>query len=98
MICQIGDVAHELATRSLENGDVRRARMASAVGRMVDPITEVYWRDSLRAEFQAGDTAGIERLITQLEQHLADIDEGYEPDPETQALIDQLRGRYAEAA
>ena len=98
MIAMIGDVAHEAATRSLSTGKVRHARMASAIGRMVDPVNEVYWRDGLRAEHQAGDVAGVERLITQLEQSLASIDDDYEPEPETQALIAQLRRRHAIAS
>lgn len=98
MIAMIGDVAHEAATRSLSSGKVRHARMASAIGRMVDPVNEVYWRDGLRAEHQAGDVAGVERLITQLEQSLASIDDDYEPEPETQALIAQLRRRHAIAS
>lgn len=98
MIALIGDVAHEAATRGLTAGQVRQARMASAIGRMVDPVNEIYWRDGLRAEHQAGDLAGVERLITQLEQNLAAIDEDYEPEPETQALIAQLRRRHAIAS
>ena len=98
MIATIGDVAHEVATRSLSTGKVRHARLASAIGRMVDPINEVFWRDGLRAEHQAGDHAGVERLITQLEQSLAAVDEDYEPDTETQSLIAQLRQRHAIAS
>ena len=98
MIATIGDVAHEVATRSLSTGKVRHARLASAIGRMVDPINEVFWRDGLRAEHQAGDHAGVERLITQLEQNLAAVDEDYEPDTETQSLIAQLRQRHAIAS
>lgn len=98
MIALIGDVAHEAATRSLSAGKVRQARLASAIGRMVDPVNEIYWRDGLRAEHQAGDLAGVERLITQLEQSLAAINEDYEPEPETQALIAQLRRRHAIAS
>lgn len=98
MIATIGDVAHEVATRSLSTGKVRHARLASAIGRMVDPVNEVFWRDGLRAEHQAGDHAGVERLITQLEQSLAAVDEDYEPESETQALITQLRHRHAIAS
>lgn len=98
MIATIGDVAHEVARRNLTAGKVRGARMASAIGRMVDPVNEIYWRDGLRAEHQAGDVAGVERLVTQLEQTLTAIDEDYEPEAETQALIAQLRRRHAIAS
>ena len=54
--------------------------------------------EQVRAEHQAGDHAGVERLITQLEQSLAAVDEDYEPEPETQKLITQLRQRHAMAS
>lgn len=99
MIAAVGDAAHELATRALREGNTRNARMAAAIGRMVDPINEVFWRDALRAEHMAGDTAGVERLITQLSHALTQIDPDYaEPEPETEDLIGQLRQRYAVAS
>lgn len=93
MICKIGDVAHEIAARALESGDPRRARHAASVGLTVDPISEVHWRNAMRAEYQIGDIEAVERLITQLEDHLTSVDEGYEPDAQTQALIDELHSR-----
>lgn len=99
MIAAIGDAAHELATRALREGNTRNARMAAAIGRMVDPINEVFWRDALRAEHMAGDGAGVERLVTQLEHALTQIDPDYaEPEPETEELIEQLRRRHAVAS
>jgi nucleoid-associated protein YgaU/DNA-binding SARP family transcriptional activator len=99
MIAAIGDAAHELASRSLRDGSTRNARMAAAIGRMVDPINEVFWRDALRAEHMAGDIAGVERLVTQLEHALTQIDPDYaEPEPETEQLIAQLRRRHAIAS
>lgn len=98
MICKIGDVAHEVAARALESGDPRRARHAASVGLTVDPISEVHWRNAMRAEYQIGDSEGVERLITQLEDHLTSVDEGYEPDAETQALIDELHNRSTRLA
>ncbi len=99
MIAAIGDAAHELATRALREGSTRNARMAAAIGRMVDPINEVFWRDALRAEHMAGDTAGVERLVTQLEHALTQVDPDYaEAEPETEELIAQLRRRHAIAS
>ncbi len=99
MIAAIGDAAHELASRSLREGNTRNARLAAAIGRMVDPINEVFWRDALRAEHMAGDIAGVERLVTQLEHALTQIDPDYaEPEPETEELIEQLRRRHAIAS
>ena len=99
MIAEIGDAAHELATRSLRDGNTRNARMAAAIGRMVDPINEVFWRDALRAEHMAGDINGVERLVTQLSHALTQIDPDYaEPEQETEELITQLRRRHAIAS
>ena len=99
MIAEVGDAAHELATRALRDGNTRNARMAAAIGRMVDPINEVFWRDALRAEHMAGDIAGVERLVTQLSHALTQIDPDYaEPEPETEELIAQLRRRHAIAS
>jgi LysM repeat protein len=96
MIAAVGDASHELATRALREGNTRNARMAAAIGRMVDPVNEVYWRDGLRAEHMAGDFAGVERLVTQLENALTGLDPDYaEPEPETEELIAQLRQRHA---
>jgi hypothetical protein len=47
----------------------------------------------------AGDGAGVERLVTQLEHALTQIDPDYaEPEPETEELIEQLRRRHAVAS
>lgn len=97
MIALIEDAAHELSTRSLASGSLRYARMASAIGRMVNDANELHWRDALRAEHMAGDTARIERLITQFDQVLVGIGDE-EPEPETKALIGQLRRRHAVAS
>ena len=99
MIAEIGDAAHELATRALRDGNTRNARMAAAIGRMVDPINEVFWRDALRAEHMAGDISGVERLVAQLSHALTQIDPDYaEPEQETEELITQLRRRHAIAS
>lgn len=91
MIAKIGDVSHEVAVRALEQGHVRNARMAAAIGRQVEPEAEVHWRDGIRAEFQAGDSEGVERLITQLNELLDQLDD--EPAAETNLLIRQVRDR-----
>lgn len=95
MIASIGDAAHELATRSLKHGDVASARLAGAIGRQVDPVNEILWRDALLAEHQADDVAGAERIFAQFEEQLDALDDGYEPEPETQQLIDEIRSRHA---
>ena len=95
IIAAVGDAAHELATRSLRAGDCANARLAAAVGRMVDPVNEIFWRDALKAEHQAGDPTGVERLVKQLESHLDSFEDGYEAEPETQELIASIRRRDA---
>jgi LysM repeat protein/DNA-binding SARP family transcriptional activator len=91
MIAAIGDAAHELATRSLRTGDIRNARLAATIGREVDPINELFWRDALRAEHQAGDPKGVDRVVAQLENHLESFEDGYEAEPETTQLIREIR-------
>lgn len=91
MIAAIGDAAHELATRSLRTGDINHARLAAAIGRQVDPINELFWRDALRAEHQAGDPKGVDRVVAQLENHLESFEDGYEAEPETTQLIREIR-------
>lgn len=91
MIAAIGDAAHELATRSLRTGDINHARLAAAIGRQVDPINELFWRDALRAEHQAGDPKGVDRVVAQLENHLESFEDDYEPEPETTQLIREIR-------
>lgn len=93
MIAAIGDAAHELVSRSLMSGRTAEARLAAAIGRQIDPVNERLWRDALHAEHQAGDVAGFERVVTQLEQHLDSFEDGYEAEPETQELITQARGQ-----
>jgi hypothetical protein len=92
MIDRIGDAAHELCTRSLATGDVSHARLAAAVGREVDPINEIFWRDALRTEHQAHDVAGLNRVLAQLVDQLEQTEGAYDPEPETRQLVDQIRG------
>lgn len=91
MIASIGDAAHELATRALRTRDVANARLAATIGRQVDPVNETLWRDALRAEHQAGDIRGVERVVKQLEDYLESFEDGYEAEPETQQLIAEVR-------
>lgn len=93
MIAAIGDAAHELAARSLKIGDFANARLAAAVGRQVDPINEVYWRDAIKAEYQAGDPQGVDRIVAQHATFLESFEDGYEPEDETAELIRRIRER-----
>lgn len=96
MVAAIADAAHELATRALHSGDIRHARFAAAKGCMVEPENETHWRNALRAERLAGDRAGIERLVVQLELAMKQMGLRAEDlEPETRELIVRLRGRAA---
>ena len=98
MIAEIADAAHELATRSLRAGDIPNARFAASVGRQIDPVNELAWRNAMRAEHLAGDMAAFERIVSQLHLQLDAIEDGLEPDEETQDLINSIRGRHAMAS
>lgn len=98
MIAEIADAAHELATRSLRAGDIPNARFAASVGRQIDPSNELAWRNAMRAEHLAGDMVEFERIVSQLHAQLDDIEDGLEPDEETQELIHSIRGRHALAS
>jgi nucleoid-associated protein YgaU/DNA-binding SARP family transcriptional activator len=91
MIAAICDAAHELAGRSLKAGGTANARLAGSVGRFVDPANEQMWRDALLAEHAAGNSAGIEELVAQLYGYLENFNDHYEPNEETQDLIEELR-------
>lgn len=96
MVAAIADAAHELATRALHGGEIRHARFAAAKGCMVEPENETHWRNALRAERLAGDRAGIERLVVQLELAMKQMGLRTEDlEPETRELIIRLRGRAA---
>lgn len=89
MIATTNDLCHELATRALAAGDHALARRAAGLGRYIDPINEVCWRDALETELAAGDHDRFDRITMQLSDVLTDLEEGYEPEPETQELIEQ---------
>ena len=91
MISAIADAAHELARRAMLDGDATLARQAAAAGLQADPGAELLWRDALRAEWLAGDLAGLnstaDRLI-ELARKLGD-----DLEPETDELLDELLHR-----
>ena len=93
MLATIVDTCHEFAQRSLDAGDVAGARKAAALGRDIDPVNEMPWRDALEAELLAGDLDGFDRIVGQLLRQLDDFEDGYEPEPETQELIDEAAAR-----
>lgn len=91
MISAIGDVAHELARRALLDGDATLARQAAAAGLQADPGAELLWRDALRAEWLAGDLAGLDRTADRLIELAGKL--GDDLEPETDELLDELLDR-----
>lgn len=93
MIAAISDVAYELAQRGLEAGNLKLARFAVRVGRMVDPTAEIHWRTTFRIEDHAHNQAALEAAVSEFFRELEDYEAGTEPEAETQALIDTLHQR-----
>ncbi len=91
MVQSIGDVAHELASRSLRAGDYSNARLAATVGRIVDPVNETFWRAAIKAEYQAHEPLGIDRIIAEHTAYINSFGDGYELEDETAELIRQVR-------
>lgn len=98
MLAGVGDVCHELVRRSLLAKDAAGARAAAALARQVDPVNEAAWRDALRAEALAKDAAGFERIVAQLTHLLTELEVDEEPEPQTQALIDEVRRSLTEGS
>ncbi len=91
MISAIGDAAHELARRALVDGDGTLARQAAAAGLQADPGAELLWRDALRAEWLAGDLAGLTSTADRLIDLASKL--GDDLEPETDELLDELLSR-----
>lgn len=91
MIARISDVADELFGRAFAARDHARAQFAATVGNVVDPVNETAWRNLMLSALAKGDTDRFERIVADLERYLDSFDEGYEPEPETQSLIDEGR-------
>lgn len=88
MISAIVDVAHELARRALLEADATLARRAAAAGLQADPGAELLWRDTLKADWLAGDLDAVRQTadrLTALAEELGD-----DLEPETIALLEQL--------
>jgi len=91
MISAIGDAAHELARRALLAGDATLARQAAAAGLQADPGAELLWRDALRAEWLAGDLAGLNSTADRLIDLASKL--GDDLEPETDSLLEELLSR-----
>lgn len=93
MISAIADAAHALSSLALAAADHRRARWAAAKGLVVDPCSEILYRDAIRAAAAAGDLADVDRLVDSLQRQLATIDPEGDVSEETAELLAMVAGR-----
>ena len=88
MIAAVVDAAHEAFRRAYRADDATAARRAAATGLLAEPGSEMLWRDAMRAEWLAGDQAGLETMadrFTRLAEELGD-----DLEEETEALLQEL--------
>ncbi|WP_188109354.1 LysM peptidoglycan-binding domain-containing protein [Paeniglutamicibacter gangotriensis] len=91
MIEVISMAAHELVDRAMAKNDAQLARLGALVGRTVDPANEQAWRDAITAEHLAKDHSGVEEIVEKFHDYLGAFDEDFEPEDETQQLLNELR-------
>lgn len=84
MIAAIADVAHELADRALHAGDATQAAWAAGKGLDVEPVSEVLWRDLIRATHLGGDPERVREVIRRLDDTMEGLGD---LEPETETLI-----------
>lgn len=89
MIASIVDACHEVALRSLVDGDAWEALRAALLGLSVEPGVELLWRDRLKAEAALGDPGRLLGTIDKLRATAADL--GGDLEAETEELIERLR-------
>lgn len=92
---EVSAVAHEVAVRAIAARNAPLVRFAAAVGRLVSPLSEAFWRAAIRAEHMVGDREAMDRVVAQLYIELEAHDPNLEPEPKTRELIDTLRGHGA---
>lgn len=73
IIAAVVDVAHELATRAITNGDPRTATWAALKGLGADPTNEALWRLRITAAHQTGDADQAHAAITACRNTLDDL-------------------------
>lgn len=100
VIVAIVDVADELGEIRLTAGDHRGAERAARAGLTAAPGEERLYRILMRAAATAGSNAMVERVYRELNDVLADPDDGIEPEAtittETIQLFNQLLDRPGE--
>ncbi len=83
------DVAHELTLRRLRVRDHQGADAAARRGLVAEPDAELLLRDLVLVHADSGDGPQLQRTVARLETKAART--GVPPEPETAALLDELR-------
>ncbi len=83
------DVAHELTLRRLRARDHQGAEAAARRGLVAEPDAELLLRDLVLVHADSGDGPQLQRTVARLETKAART--GLPPEPETAALLDELR-------
>lgn len=83
------DAAHQLATLALAGNDHDTAAHAIALGRALEPASEILARDQMVFAAERGDLPAAEQAYEELEIALGELG-GNEPAPETRALFLRL--------
>lgn len=79
------DLAHELAQRALDAGDIETTLWATQQGLLVESLHEQLWRYRLQAATHDPDLH--QRITHDLEAQIAAVDDDYDLMPETEALM-----------
>ncbi|GAA0617266.1 hypothetical protein HPO96_12495 [Kribbella sandramycini] len=91
---QVVDAALKLAEASLAHNDGAMARTALQTGLSFSPASEDLWRATLRLASHFGTTQDVTNVATQLYLALAKHGTPRGPEPETDALVDELLPGY----
>jgi hypothetical protein len=89
MTAAVVDVAHELTLRRLRHRDHRGAEAAAQRGLVAEPDAELLLRDLVLLYADASDGPQLQRTVARLETKAART--GVPPEPETMALLEELR-------
>lgn len=96
MCSAVSDVAHEVASRCLNDGDARTALWAAEKGLQAESVSEALWRAAITAAAAMGDRERVQEIIDRC-QHALD-DYGDELEDETLQLIDEVDQRHTASA
>ncbi len=90
MRAEIVDTADLLAQLELAAGNPHAARRAARIGLSAETAAEQLWRALMRAEYEAGNPAGVADAWTACLDAITEIAPGGEPHPDTERLFREL--------